>query len=249
MTLIPYLFLRLRPARKVVRYMCKKSCFPLPFQKEHGKLLSTHFKFQRQQLQHIYWSTGRQLSCKKSLLVIWESLRLFLNTMSAFDKCSLRNRNNLMQPIHMQLSQKLKTFCSFILHFRNLGYILDIFRKKITLIGSLFLRLRPAKSVVRYMCKSPASDYPSKRNMVNWSRLCLNLSDSTCSIIFAQRESSLVAKRALLVICQRLWLFVNTMTVIDKYSLPNRDNLMQPIHMQLSQKLKLFLALFCIFKI
>ena len=121
MTLISYLFLMLRPAKKVVRYMCKKSCFPLPFQKEQGKLLSTLFKFQRQHLHHIYWSTGRQLSCKKSLLVIWESLRLFVNTMTAFDKWSLPNRDILMQPIHMQLSQKFKTFSGFILHFRNLG--------------------------------------------------------------------------------------------------------------------------------
>ena len=41
--------------------------------------------------------------------------------MSAVDKCSLANRDNLMQLIHMQLSQKLKTFCSFMLHFGNLG--------------------------------------------------------------------------------------------------------------------------------
>ena len=33
--------------------------------------------------------------------------------MSAFDKCSLPNRDNLMQPIHMQLSQNLKTFSPF----------------------------------------------------------------------------------------------------------------------------------------
>ena len=33
--------------------------------------------------------------------------------MSAVDKCSLRNRHNLMQPIHMQLSQKLKIFSEF----------------------------------------------------------------------------------------------------------------------------------------
>ena len=33
--------------------------------------------------------------------------------MSAVDKCSLPNRDNLMQPIHMQLSQKLKTFFGF----------------------------------------------------------------------------------------------------------------------------------------
>ena len=73
--------------------------------------------------------------------------------MGAVDTCSLPHRDNLVEPIHMQLSQKLKTFCSFVLHFRNLSEILDIFRKKMTLIAYLFLRIRPAKNVVRYMCK------------------------------------------------------------------------------------------------
>ena len=41
--------------------------------------------------------------------------------MSAVDKCSLPHRENLIEPIHMQLSQKLKTFCRFMLHFGNLG--------------------------------------------------------------------------------------------------------------------------------
>ena len=41
--------------------------------------------------------------------------------MSAVDKCSLPHRENLMEPIHMQLSQKLKNFCSFILNIQNLG--------------------------------------------------------------------------------------------------------------------------------
>ena len=120
-TLIAYLLLRLRPAKNVVRYMYKKFHFRLHLQKEHGKRVSTLFKFEQQLVYHIHWSTGRQLSFKESLLVIWESLRLFLNTMSDVDMCSLPNRDNLMQPIHMQLSQKLKTFCSYILLFRNLG--------------------------------------------------------------------------------------------------------------------------------
>ena len=120
MTLIAYFFLRLRPAKNVVTCMCKRSPFRLPFQKEHGKLVSTLFEFERQDLQDIYWSTRRQLSCKKSLLVIWESLRLFVNKMSAVDKCSLPHKDNLMEPIHMPLSQKLKTCFSFIFHFRNL---------------------------------------------------------------------------------------------------------------------------------
>ena len=33
--------------------------------------------------------------------------------MSAVDKCSLPNRDNLMEPIHMHLSQKLKTSSQF----------------------------------------------------------------------------------------------------------------------------------------
>ena len=41
--------------------------------------------------------------------------------MGEVDKCSLPHRDNLMEPIHMQLSQKLKIFGSFILHFRSLG--------------------------------------------------------------------------------------------------------------------------------
>ena len=41
--------------------------------------------------------------------------------MSAIGQCSLPNRDNLMQPIHMQLSEKVKKFSSFILHFRSLG--------------------------------------------------------------------------------------------------------------------------------
>ena len=121
MTLLAYLFLRLRPAKNVVRYICKKSRFRLPFQKEHGKRVSTLFKFERQHLYDIYWASGRQFSCKKSLLVRCKSLRLFVNTMCAVDNCCLPIRDNLVEPIHMQLSQKLKTFCSFILHFRNVG--------------------------------------------------------------------------------------------------------------------------------
>ena len=130
MTLIPYLFLRVPPAKNVVTYMCKNSQFRLPFQKEHGKRVSTLFKFERQNLYHIYWSTRRQFSCKKSLLVICKSSRLFVNTMSAVDKCSLANRDNLMQPIHRILSQKLKNFSEFFLGFSKSHLYFEHFQKK-----------------------------------------------------------------------------------------------------------------------
>ena len=110
--------------------MCKKFRFRLPFQKEHGKGARTLFKSQTQHLWHIYCSTGRQFSSKKSLLVICQRLRLFVNTMSAVDKCSLPNRDNLRQPIHMQLSQRLKTFSEFFSAFSKSRLNFAYFEKK-----------------------------------------------------------------------------------------------------------------------
>ena len=50
--------------------------------------------------------------------------------MSAVDKCSLPNKDNLMQPIHMQLSQKLKTFCRFFNVFSKSRLGFQYFQKK-----------------------------------------------------------------------------------------------------------------------
>ena len=91
-----------------------------------------------------------QFSWKKFLLVICKILRVFVNTLTADDKYSVLNRDNLLQDVQMQLSQKRKTFSpSFFLHFRNLDSISNIFEKKMTLIADVFLNLRTAKNVVR----------------------------------------------------------------------------------------------------
>ena len=50
--------------------------------------------------------------------------------MSAVDKCSLPNADNLMQPIHMQLSRKLKTFSEFFLAFSKSRLNFEHFQKK-----------------------------------------------------------------------------------------------------------------------
>ena len=50
--------------------------------------------------------------------------------MSAVDKCSLPNRDNLMQPIHMQLSQKLKTFSAFVNVFSKSTLSFIYFQRK-----------------------------------------------------------------------------------------------------------------------
>ena len=49
-----------------------------------------------------------KFSRKMSLLVTHKSLSLFVNTLTADDKYSLLNKDNLAQPIQMQLSTKKK---------------------------------------------------------------------------------------------------------------------------------------------
>ena len=50
--------------------------------------------------------------------------------MSAVDKCSLPNRDNLMQPIHMQLSEKVRTFSGFFNVFSKSRLSFEYFQKK-----------------------------------------------------------------------------------------------------------------------
>ena len=86
--------------------MSKKSSFRRPFDKQHGNWTQTLLKSQLHCLYDIYGSVWGNLSWKIPLIVICKILGLFVNTMTVGDKYSLLNRDNLTQPIQMQLSRK-----------------------------------------------------------------------------------------------------------------------------------------------
>ena len=130
MTLIAHLFLRTRPAKNVVRYMSEKSRFRFTFQKKDGRRVSALLRSEREHLYHIYWSMGRQFNCKNSLLVIWKILRPFVNILNSVDKYSLPNREYLMQPIQIKLSQKQKTFPRLFSAFSKSKLTFQHFQKK-----------------------------------------------------------------------------------------------------------------------
>ena len=130
MTPVAEVFPKLRTPKNMVTSMSKKSRFKGSFEKQHGKRAQTLLKFAWQHLYHIYWSLWRQLTCKKSLLVICKISRLFPNTLSADGKYSLLNRDNLTQPIQMQLSGKQKTFSQFFSAFLKSSLGFEDFQKK-----------------------------------------------------------------------------------------------------------------------
>ena len=83
-----------------------------------------------------------------SPLVIYKILRLFINILTADEKYSLLIRDNLAQPIQLQLSKK-ESFTKLFLSLLKCRPNLERFEKKMTFIVYMFPKLRTAKYVVR----------------------------------------------------------------------------------------------------
>ena len=82
----------------------------------------------------------------------------------------------------MHLSQKRKIFYEFFFSFSKLRVNFEDFIKKITLTADVFLNLRSPKYVVREMSKRSAFRGLLNTHMLNGSKHCGNLNDSTFTI-------------------------------------------------------------------
>ena len=84
-----------------------------------------------------------------SLFVICDILELFVNTLTGNDKYSLHNREDLQQPIQIQLSKKQKKNSEFFAVFLKFTSNFEHFEKNITFIAHLLAKLRIANDVVK----------------------------------------------------------------------------------------------------
>ena len=130
--------------------MSKKSRFRGSFDKQHGKWDQTLSKSEPEHLYHNDWSLWRQLSWKKSLLVIWKFLGLFVKTLNVRDKYCLLNREDVTRPIRMEFSEKKNSFSQFVSAFlKSVLYFEKFKKKKMTVIADVFSNLRTRKNVVK----------------------------------------------------------------------------------------------------
>ena len=74
--------------------------------------------------------TLKAVDSQKFLLVICKISRLFPNTLSADGKYPLLNRDDLTQPIQVQLSRKEKTFSEFFVAFFKSSSNFEHFQKQ-----------------------------------------------------------------------------------------------------------------------
>ena len=62
--------------------------------------------------------------------VLYEILRLFVNALTADDKYSGRNMQNLLQKFQTPISQKQKNFSGFFIAFLECAWNLEHYQKK-----------------------------------------------------------------------------------------------------------------------
>ena len=117
MTLIADVFAKLRTSKNTVRKLSKNSRFRGPFHKQHGERVQKPLKSEWQHVYHIYWLLRRQLNWRKFLLEIFKILKLFVKILTAHDKYSLLNRDNLTEAIQILLSEKQKASSQFFFFF------------------------------------------------------------------------------------------------------------------------------------
>ena len=247
MRLIAHIYPKLRSPKNLVRSMSIKSRLKGSFPKQDGKCAQTLLKFAWRNLYQIQWWISRQLTFKRPLLVICKIWRLFPNTLSADGKYSLVNRDNLTQPIQMQLSRKEKIFLHFFSAFLKSSLNLEHFLKKDALIADVFPKLRTQKNLVRSMPKKSRLKGSFKKQHGKCAQTLLKCQGQLLYHIYWCVWRQLTCKRSLLMIWKISRLFPNTLSADGKYSLLNRDNLTQPIQMQLSPKQKFFSQFFCAF--
>ena len=130
MTLVTYVFPKLRTPKNVVGSMSKKSPFWEPFEKEDGKRAQTLLKFELQDIYHIFWSPWAQLCFTKSLLATCKILKLFIPILTDNDKYCVLTGHSLMKQIQMQLSQNEKPFSEFFSQGFKSSLNFEHFQKK-----------------------------------------------------------------------------------------------------------------------
>ena len=164
--------------------------------------------------------------------------------MTADDKYSLLNRSSLTEPIQMQLSQKQKIFPGFFSAFLKSTSYFEHFRQKDDPHAWCISQNTDSVKRVRSMSNKSRFRWPFKKQYGKRAKTLLKSERQHLYHIYWSLWKQLSFKKCLLEICKILRLFVNTLTVDDKYSLLNRDNLTQPIQTQLSQKQKTFSEFF-----
>ena len=122
-------------------------------------------------------------------------LKLFITTLTANDKYSLLNRDNLEQQIQMQLFQKQKTFYWLFSAFLKSNLNFDHFQKQDNPDGWCSSETTDSNTTKldQSLISLPWED-PSKGSILNRPKHCQNMNDTTFTIFIDHCQGDWVLK-------------------------------------------------------
>ena len=175
-------------------------------------------------------------------------LRRFVNALTADEKCSGSNIQNLPQQFQTPISHKQKTFSEFFIALLKCAWKLEHFQKKRWVSWpNYFPNYWSWKTWLLKRLKGLAFEHNSLMNVLTGSKHCWNPQGTTITLFSRQSEVNWVRKSPPSVWYEMLRLFVNALTADDKYSGSNMQNLRQQFQTPLSRKQRTFSVFFIAF--
>ena len=130
MVVIANVFRTLQNMKILVRPLSKKRRFRTRFDSQHVKASKILAKSPWEHFYKVFPSFSVKLIPKISPVVLGEALVVFVNTLTADGKYPSQDRENLLLPTQMQLSEKPKAFSRLFLAFLECTSNLKHFEKK-----------------------------------------------------------------------------------------------------------------------
>ena len=117
MIFIATLCRKLDTVKDLVTPLSEKHCFKTLFDSQHVKSPQTLVKSAWENFHQIFSSPWENLIWERSPLVICQILDVFRNTLTANDKYLVRDCENFLSPIQMQIALKVKNCSNFFVPF------------------------------------------------------------------------------------------------------------------------------------
>ena len=163
--------------------------------------------------------------------------------MNANDKYPVRDCENSLNPVQMQLSPKLRIFSGLFVPFLETTLNFEHWSKKRWSSYLLYFEnYRLSKTWLDHSLKNTVSDHPLAVNMlkVKVSQSLVKCAWEDFQYIFSHHWENLIWKISALVISEILGFLGKIFTANDKYPVRDCENFLTLLQMQLSTKNKNF---------
>ena len=155
------------------------------------------------------------MNWKKSLLLTCQILGLLVHTLAANGKNPLPNREILMMPIQMQLTQKQKTFSEFFAEFLKSRLNFEHFEDKADPHKFWISEITDSENMVRYISKKSRFRGCFDKQHCKRAQALLKSASQNLYQIHCSLPMHLSWKKSPFLICQILGLLLNMLAAHD----------------------------------